>query len=385
MGTMPVSLQAADLDGDGDVDVAAADIGASVVRVLLNSGGVLTPATPIALGEAPFALAAGDMDRDGDIDLMAAVVQPPGIRILVNQGSMTFAMGGLLPTPVPPTDVAVADLDRDGYLDAMAILAQLDRVEVFLAGPSGLRLGTGFTTGDTPVGLSAWDADGDQEVDLVCSAYGDDTVSLLSNTGGGGFTAPIGLPASSLPRGIWAGDLTGDGVLDVVATNSGSGTVSIFRGLGVGIFATPENVVTGTTPYAVTGGDFDGNGRVDLAVVNRASGDLTFLWNGAPTDVTPDPNPALAAGFLGIGPNPFSEAVTIRLGVPAESPVALSVYDVAGRAVTRLLAGEITPAGTRTVVWDGRDGAGHRVGSGVYFLRLEAAGRHWSHRVLRLR
>ena len=385
LGTMPVSLQAADLDGDGDMDVAVADVGASVVRVLLNSGGTLTPAAPITTGEAPFALGAGDLDWDGDVDLVASVVQPPGVRILLNQGSAVFTAGALLSTQVQPSDVAVADLDGDGKLDVAAILAQLDRVDVFLSGPTGLRTGATFTTGDTPVGLAAWDADGDASVDLVCSAYGEGTVSVLSNTGDGGFTAPLGLTAASLPRGVWAGDLTGDGVLDVVVTNSGAGTISVFRGLGGGTFAPPENVATGTTPYAVAGGDFDGNGRVDLAVVNRTSGDLTFLWNGAPTGVTPEPTPALAAGFLGVWPNPFAEAVTIRLGIPRSSPVALSVYDVTGRSVARLLTGQPAAPGPLTVVWDGRDQAGQRVGSGVYFLRLETAGGEWSRRVLRVR
>jgi hypothetical protein len=112
---------------------------------------------------------------------------------------------------------------------------------------------------------------------------------------------------------------------------------------------------------------------------------LTFLWNGPPTDIAPEPSPALASGFLGVWPNPFAEAVTIRLGIPQTSAVGLNIYDVTGRSVARLLAGEPRPAGPLTVVWDGRDQAGQRVGSGVYFLRLEAAGRQWGQRILRVR
>lgn len=383
-GAMPIALLAADLDGDGDPDLATANLGSSTLGILLDANGVFTPATPVALGAAPFSVGAGDLDRDGDIDLFAAMVTPAGVRVLLNQGPAVFSLGTFLPTPVPPTDIAVADLDRDGNLDVAAVLAQLDRVEVFLFGPTGLRSTTGFATGDIPMGISAWDANGDGSVDLLCSAYGAATVSVLSNTGNGAFSPPVGLPAGSLPRGVWSGDLTGDGAIDVVATNSGAGSVSVFRSLGGGSFAAPQVLATGTTPYAVAGGDFDGNGRVDLAIVNRTGGDLSFVWNGAPTGAIADLE-SQPSGFLGAWPNPFSASVSIRLAVPTASIAFLDVYDVAGRSVARLLAKEPTQPGPRTVVWNGRNKAGRRVGSGVYFLRLEAGGRQWTHRVLRVR
>jgi hypothetical protein len=71
-------------------------------------------------------------------------------------------------------------------------------------------------------------------------------------------------------------------------------------------------------------------------------------------------------------PNPFDGATSIRFSVPLPgASVRLSVFDVAGRRVARLLDGERVK-GERTVVWDGRDDAGARVGAGVYFYRLEA-------------
>jgi hypothetical protein len=383
-GSAPVALQAADLDADGDVDLAVADLNAAAIIVLRNAAGVLTPQTPAPLGSAPFALGAGDLDRDGDVDLAVAIVTPPGVRVLKNQGSATFAAADLLPTPVPPTDVGVADLDRDGNLDVVAVLAQLDRVDVFLTSPTGFRAAATFSTGDTPMGVAAWDANGDGAVDLVCSAYTDGAISLLSNTGDGMFAPPLGLPAAMLPRGVWAGELTGDGVLDVVAANSGAGTISILRGLGGGQFDAPLSVATGTTPYAVTGGDFDGNGRVDLAVVNRASGDLTFEWNEAPSEVE-TPLTTVRSGIVGAWPNPFWSSVTIRFALAAAVPARLDVYDVRGRSVARLLDRDLAPPGPRSVVWDGRDRAGRRVASGVYFLKLEAAGERWTRRVLRVR
>ena len=70
-------------------------------------------------------------------------------------------------------------------------------------------------------------------------------------------------------------------------------------------------------------------------------------------------------------PNPFRTDTRISFTLPAAGAVDLSVYSVDGRLVRSLVAGT-APAGPSSVVWDGRDGSGARVGSGLYFVRLEA-------------
>lgn len=73
-----------------------------------------------------------------------------------------------------------------------------------------------------------------------------------------------------------------------------------------------------------------------------------------PTEVSLDQN----------RPNPFNPTTTIEFTLPRSAHVDLGVYDVLGRLVTSLAAGEF-PAGTHQVVWNS-DGAP----SGVYFYRL---------------
>ena len=51
----------------------------------------------------------------------------------------------------------------------------------------------------------------------------------------------------------------------------------------------------------------------------------------------------------------------------------VSIYHVAGRLV-RALPFEQRSAGDRLVEWDGRDGAGRAMPSGIYLVRLEAEG-----------
>lgn len=73
-------------------------------------------------------------------------------------------------------------------------------------------------------------------------------------------------------------------------------------------------------------------------------------------------------------PNPFNPITTIRFSVPADAGrVALDIYNVSGRLVRSLVDGELAP-GPHSLVWDGRDGSGHDLASGIYFARLAADG-----------
>ena len=62
---------------------------------------------------------------------------------------------------------------------------------------------------------------------------------------------------------------------------------------------------------------------------------------------------------------------TIRFTLPAASRVTLTVYDVEGRTVRRLVSGP-RAANAYAVEWDARNDSGDRVSSGVYFYELRA-------------
>jgi hypothetical protein len=68
-------------------------------------------------------------------------------------------------------------------------------------------------------------------------------------------------------------------------------------------------------------------------------------------------------------PNPFNPSTSIEFSLPVSGKANLIIYDIMGRNVRKLLSGQVS-AGTRTVLWDGRDDSGKAVSSGVYFARL---------------
>lgn len=115
--------------------------------------------------------------------------------------------------------------------------------------------------------------------------------------------------------------------------------------------------------------DYDGD-----AVVESGVDDFTIIADMGETTVAVEPGSSVApsAAYLSAArPNPFTPRTTIRFGLTRGGPVELVVYDVQGRKVRGLVNGPLA-AGHHGVVWDGRDDAGRRLESGVYYTRLVA-------------
>jgi hypothetical protein len=96
---------------------------------------------------------------------------------------------------------------------------------------------------------------------------------------------------------------------------------------------------------------------------------LAFDRKGA----TPPPYPegGAAVRLLGVGPNPSRGEVTVAFELPRPTTVRLRLHDVRGRVVRDIAPRDYT-AGPHTIVLDGRDDHGARLGDGVYFALLEA-------------
>ncbi|MCH7548501.1 MAG: T9SS type A sorting domain-containing protein [Candidatus Krumholzibacteriota bacterium] len=81
-----------------------------------------------------------------------------------------------------------------------------------------------------------------------------------------------------------------------------------------------------------------------------------------------------AARLTGAYPNPFNPSIAIEYVVSdPETEIQITVHDVTGRVVRRLLEGMVA-AGSYEVRWDGRDERGVEMVSGVYFVRMDVPG-----------
>ncbi len=117
-----------------------------------------------------------------------------------------------------------------------------------------------------------------------------------------------------------------------------------------------------TITHRASGGGYNMVDIPDLTVVIPDTGTVTGVEDEdttAPTDF------ALEGNY----PNPFNPATEIVYALPQQVHVILTVYDMSGREVRRLVNTSQAP-GRYRVRWDGKDAQGQSVRSGVYFYRL---------------
>ncbi len=109
-------------------------------------------------------------------------------------------------------------------------------------------------------------------------------------------------------------------------------------------------------------------------VIYRLSGKLPGESWQFLRSITVDLPPARETQLLGPYPNPFNPATELTFHLAEPGAVSLAIYDLTGRRMAVLAAGELYEAGRHTVTWTGHDDAGGRLASGVYFARFSAGG-----------
>jgi hypothetical protein len=118
--------------------------------------------------------------------------------------------------------------------------------------------------------------------------------------------------------------------------------------------------------------DFDQDGDWDVAVAVLGESTVAVaMSNVDPTGVDEygHTDPARVVRLHQSRPNPFYSSTLLAFDLLRPSRVTLQVYDTSGRLVRTLLDDEERNEGLHETFWDGRDGAGCQVASGVYFCR----------------
>jgi hypothetical protein len=109
------------------------------------------------------------------------------------------------------------------------------------------------------------------------------------------------------------------------------------------------------------------NGRIDMGCYEF--GAAPYVDNDDET--LPIPENAIAVSVF---PNPFNPQTTISYDLPVSGLVKLSIYNVKGQKV-KTLSDAWQAEGEHSVIWNSHDESGRRVGSGIYFARLEHTNR----------
>jgi hypothetical protein len=284
------SVYAADVDGDGDVDVLSASSGDDRIAWYENVGGAGASWTPRTISSAEngaISVTAADLDGDGDLDALSASSADHTIawhENLTGDGA-TWTSRDLTTTALLASSVVAADMDRDGDPDALAASAALDRV--LLLANLAIHRNAAFLT-STPISagfpgaysVAPADIDGDGDLDLAATSFGLSQLAWFENSAGSGASWVVRPLAASVPgaRSVAASDLDGDGDLDLVAAPSAGAELSWHQnadGRGTNWNARPIGATPGGVSE-VTVADLDGDGDGD--VIAAASGPAEVAW-----------------------------------------------------------------------------------------------------------
>ena len=168
-------IVAADLDGDGKIDLFVPHRDGGQSLIFWNDGTGKFPAAPVPVGPKPSsvrAAVAADLDGDGHLDLVTGDAQT-GMFVHRGEGRRSFAAPVALGEKSgAPYSIGVMDLNRDGKLD-LVVGRQAARGSVFFNQSSPQKLhftDTAWGDGQGAVyGVALGDLDGDGWPDIVAA------------------------------------------------------------------------------------------------------------------------------------------------------------------------------------------------------------------------
>jgi hypothetical protein len=305
-GITPGSLVAADLRGNGILDLVVAEFGSSSIGVLLGNGdGTFQVEQEYALPEPPGALVVADFNHDGKPDIAAAMVTaftpayadpgPPYLAMLAGNGDGTFA------NPVitynwgfysSVTDLDAADVNGDGLPDLLVTGPDdLDNSTIYLNNGDGtFKQGPEVVDNDIygVIGGKLTDLNGDGCPDAVVATLTGDVLISVGDCAGN-FTPFTWVAMGQANAGVRVADVNGDGHLDLIASSevveesnyyyTAGNTISVAEGDGKGNFGLARIYGGSSEALSLAVGDFKGDGRPSIVTADIDTDTATVFPN----------------------------------------------------------------------------------------------------------
>ncbi len=329
-GLGPAAVAIGDLDGDQDNDLAVVNVGGDL-RILFNNGnGTFQSAVahndlwPSSSYTSDVQIA--DLDRDGDRDLAVAFTTVLGsVSILLNDGDGTFAPPVEYDACYSTQGITVGDFNGDLQRD-VAGMTNCFKASILLNDGAGTFLKKGdYGAGYVPGGIDSADLDGDRDRDIVYS-NGTNDLTILFNDGTGAFDEFTTVAEHDQPQWIVLADYDGDRDNDIAVANLYTNDIGVFTNDGTGQFTGPAKYGAGTFASGLAGGDLDNDGDTDLVAANGGADTATFRWNAGDATFPAQTTKAAGDGPADVAVGDLNGDARLDVVVVNEAGDSVAVY-----------------------------------------------------------
>ena len=276
-----LSVLADDLDGDGDMDVVYSSIDDDYNLIWLKNDGNGNFGSPYTINGfwAPItSIHLNDLDEDGDIDLLVSDYED--LTWLKNDGNGNFGnqlwiSGGWI------TVVDIADMDNDGDMDVISndswpdsLGNSVDVIEWYENTGNGNFSGAQILIETDCYDFYCEDIDGDEDMDIIISY--NNKIRLFENDGNVNFEESISINCPNV-NSIYPTDIDGDNDVDILSTSDFNDNLSWYENDGSGNFGS-QNIITTdiNDPRNIFAANLDGD--IDIDVLTASYGDDKIAW-----------------------------------------------------------------------------------------------------------
>ena len=391
----PEHFSVADIDGDGKEEIIMASNGGTNPSYGTQDGST-------AYSEDRFII----MSVSGDIGTFGATIVEEysmSPRDVDKDGTRENALGG-----GSPQGAVVCDTDGDGLLEAACF--SWNNLAVFFIEATGPDA---YTIGDTTyVKLSAvddWtleataaDMDGDSKDEVYVAGYYDTNVYAIVDGDGDATHLVDSTETTVIATGYSHGASATAGFGVFVGGNHTGTDIHKFDLTTGGSPSNPadwtassygfDNSLSGFVAKISSGFDFDGDGAKEVALAYMSVADSLQVIDGTDTTMV------LNTGAFGVRvaewdptlsirdivlimpddyklaqnyPNPFNPTTKINYYLPVNNNISLTIYNILGQEIVKLVNNKYTVGGSHYIVWNGTDRNGAKVGSGTYVYELK--------------
>ncbi|NER11864.1 BspA family leucine-rich repeat surface protein [Leptobacterium flavescens] len=296
--TSASTIRAADIDGDGDMDVLSTSVNDSMIIWHENLGYMRFKSHAIsASGQlCPQQTHLVDLDNDGDLDVVSAFSDRLAWYENLGRGNFGNPETNRKEIKTGTNNIAsvyAADLDNDGHTDIISAFNTENKIVWYKKKWMdffGIRFliweeQTITTEANGVSSVYATDLDNDNDIDILSTLPDDNTLSWYENDGNGNFSGHHIINGQvDGASSIYATDIDGDGDLDVLAASAGDDAVNWFENktrrtlLGQREYSwTKHQITTGADKaLSVHAADMDGDG--DMDVLSASYNDDKIAW-----------------------------------------------------------------------------------------------------------